>query len=352
MAGLLGCSGFGYRIGRYGLRPGINQMLPKLKQYLARVKSCSRLDPTAESEIVRELQTHFEDEIGELCQAGFSTTEAADVATKRFGAPEALGRQIYEVYSKGTWSQALLAAVPHFLLALTFGFHLWRNNFWLFATALAVISVTLYAWRHGRPSWFYSWLGYSLITLLVIVLLVLFAVGQGLSRFMLGSGMQWVVMAIYVPVALCLLGYTIVCVVRRDWLLASFMLLPFPAIIVWLLALEQGGGLAAYSKEGLQSGDQGMAFAFLALGGAAGTFIRLRQRLLKIVVLAVATLLILAIVWRFAESDLNPVISLFVSFCFISFLLSPWLLQNRVVHRGNEMEAWDEASIEQAARRT
>jgi hypothetical protein len=69
-------------------------------------------------------------------------------------------------------------------------------------------------------------------------------------------------------------------------------------------------------------------------------------------VLAVATLLILAIVWRFAESDLNPVISLFVSFCFISFLLSPWLLQNRVVHRGNEMEAWDEASIEQAARRT
>jgi hypothetical protein len=55
MAGLLGCSEFGYRIGRYGLRPGINQMLPKLKQYLARVKSCSRLDPTAESTIVREL---------------------------------------------------------------------------------------------------------------------------------------------------------------------------------------------------------------------------------------------------------------------------------------------------------
>jgi hypothetical protein len=83
MAGLLGCSEFGYRIGRYRLRPGINQMLPKLKQYLARVKSCSRLDPTAESTIVRELQTHFEDEIGELCQAGFSTTEAADVATSR-----------------------------------------------------------------------------------------------------------------------------------------------------------------------------------------------------------------------------------------------------------------------------
>lgn len=38
-------------------------MLPKLKQYLARVKSNSRLDPKAESEVVREIQTHFEDEI-------------------------------------------------------------------------------------------------------------------------------------------------------------------------------------------------------------------------------------------------------------------------------------------------
>lgn len=95
-----------------------------------------------------------------------------------------------------------------------------------------------------------------------------------------------------------------------------------------------------------------MAFTFLALGGAAGTFIRLRQRLLKTAVLAVATLLVLAIVWRFAESNINPLISLFVSFCFIIFLLSPWLLQNRVVRRGSEIEAWDEACIKQAAGRT
>ncbi len=327
-------------------------MLPKLKQYLARVKSCSKLDPTAESEIVRELQTHFEDEIGELCQAGYSTAEAEDVATKRFGAPEALGRQIYEVYSKGTWSQALLAAVPHFLLAFTFGLHLWRNNFWLSAIALIVVSVTLYAWRRGKPSWFYSWLGYSLLTLFVIVFLVLLAVGHGLSRFMLGSGMQWVVMAAYVPVALCLLGYAIVCIVRRDWLLASFMLLPFPAIVAWFFALQQGPGLAAYSKGGLPGSEHGVAFTFLALGGAAGTFIRLRQRLLKTTVLAVGTLLILAMVWRFAQSNLNPVISLFVSFCFIIVLLSPWLLQSRVVHDGGEIEAWDETGLGQAAKRT
>jgi len=327
-------------------------MLPKLKQYLTRVKLCSKLDPTAESEIVREIQTHFEDEIGELCQAGFSTSEAAEEATKRFGAPEALGRQIYEVYSKGTWGQVLLAAIPHFLLAITFYCHLWRNNFWLLTTALVVVAVTLYAWRHGRPSWFYSWLGYSLLTLFVIVLLILLAIGQGLSRFMLGSGMQWVVMATYVPVALCLLGYAVICVVRRDWLLASFMLLPFPAIIVWLFALQQGVGLAAYGKGGLPGGDHGVAFTFLALGSAAGAFIRFRQRLLKTAVLAIGTLFILAMAWRFAESNLNPVISLFVSFCFVIFLLSPCLLQNRVAHSGSEVEARDEACFGQSARRT
>jgi hypothetical protein len=331
---------------------GINQMLPKLKQYLARVKSNSRLDPKAESEVVRELQTHFEDEIGELCQTGFSAAEAADEATKRFGAPDALGRQMYEVYSQGTWNQALLAAVPHFLLALTFGFRLWRNDFWLLTAALVAIGVTVYAWRHGRPSWFYSWLGYFLIPLFVVILLVLLAVGQGLSWFVLGNGMQWVMMAVYVPVALCLLGYIIVRVVRRDWLLASFMLLPFPAIVVWLFALEQSVGLVGYGKGGFESGSQGIAFTFLALGGTAGVFIRLRQRLLKIGVLAVATFLILGIAWRFAESDLNPVICLLVSVCFVSFLLSPWLLQNRVVHRGGETEAWDEACLEQAVRKT
>jgi tryptophan-rich sensory protein len=149
-----------------------------------------------------------------------------------------------------------------------------------------------------------------------------------------------------------LLGYAVVCVVRRDWLLASFMLLPFPAIIVWLFAVQQGVGLAAYGKGGFAGGDQGVAFTFHALGGAAGTFIRFRQRLLKTAVLAIATLFILAMVWRFAESNLNPVISLFISFCFVIFLLSPCLLQNRVVHSGSEIESWDEALLEQSARRT
>lgn len=327
-------------------------MLPELKQYLARVKSCSKLDPKAESEIVRELQAHFEDEIGELCESGLSAAEAADVATKRFGAAESLGRELYEVYSKGTWSQVLLAAIPHFLLAFTFAFHLWRDNFWVIGVALAIVGVTIYAWYHGKPFWAYSWLGYFLIPLFAVSFLVLLSIGRFLSQFVLEGSMQWVMIVIYTPVALWLLGYILVHVIRRDWLLASLMLLPFPVIIVWLFALGQDMGLVAYSREGFQDGDQGVAWTFLALGGAAGAFIRLRQRWLKIGVLALATLLILAMVWRFTESGFNPILSLLVSFSLVSFLLSPVLLRGRVSHRRGKIESCDETWLEEAVKRS
>ncbi len=327
-------------------------MLSDLKQYLARVKSYSKLEPSDESEIVRELQTHFEDEITELCESGLSPDEATGVATKRFGAAESLGREIYEVYSKGTWSQALLAAAPHLMLAFTFAFHLWKESYWLVGVTLALLGMTIYAWRHGKPSWAYSWLGYFLVPLFAVSFLVVLAMGRFLSQFMLGDSMQWVVIVVYSPVALWLLGYILVYALRRDWLLASFMLLPFPVMIVWLFALEQDVGLAEYSRGAFQGGDQGVALTFLALGITAGAFIRLRQRLLKISVLALATLLILSMVWRFTESGLNPVLAIFISFSLVTFLLSPVLLQGKFAHRDSEVETWDEARLKKAARRT
>ena len=327
-------------------------MLSELKQYLLRVKSQSKLDPKAENEVVRELQTHFEDEIGELCEEGLSTTEAADIAAERFGRAEALGRAIYEVYNRGTWKQALFAATPHILIALTFALHLWSDSFWLIAVSLGIVSVTIYIWWHGRPSWCYSWLGYFLICLFAISFLVVYAVGRFLSQFLLEGTFQWVLIVAYVPVALWLIGYILIQVVRRDWLFASFMLLPFPVIVAWLIAVEQDIGVVQYIRDYSQSSDQGIAWTFIALGGAAGAFIRFRQRLLKIGVLAVATVLILAMVWRFTESGLNPVLALFVSFSLVSFLLSPVILQGRVTHRCNEIESWDEAWLKQAAKRT
>jgi hypothetical protein len=326
-------------------------MVPQLKQYLAKVAFYSRLDPKDQEDVFRELQTHFQDEIEELREAGFSATEAAKVVTERFGTAEFVGRQIYEVYSKGSWRQAVLAAVPHLLLAITFFFHLWQNVLWLVAIALAIVTVAMYAWRHGKPSWSYSWMGYSLIPLLAISFLFLFAIGQILSIYVFKGSLLWLVILVYIPVAFWIVGATIISAIRRDWLFASFMLLPFPVVVVWLLALEQDIGLLEYSNGSFQAIDQGIAFTFLALGGVAGAFIRLRQRLLKIGVLTIATLLILGMVWRFTESGFNPVLSFFVSFCLVCFLLSPVLLQNKIERLDRKIEAWDESWLGHAAKK-
>jgi len=327
-------------------------MLSELRQYLTKVKLYSKLDAKAENEIVRELKTHFEDEIGELCQAGLSTDEAVDLTAQRFGRAESLGREIYEVYSMGSWRQAILAGAPHFLLALAFVFHLWRNTSWLVAIVLVITLVTIWAWYHGKPSWSYSWLGYLLIPMLALSFLILFGFARVLSLFLSEGTVLWVMMFAYIPLALWLLYYTVISAIQRDWLFASFMLLPFPVIVAWLIALEENVGLVEYAKGGFQASDQGVAFTFLTLGITAGAFIRLKKRLFKIGALTVSTLLILAMVWRFAESGLNPVIFFFVSFCFVSFLLGPVLLQNRVGHHVNEVESWDEAWLKQTPNRT
>lgn len=327
-------------------------MLPELKRYLASVSLHSRLDPMAEGEIVRELQTHFEDEIEELCQAGFSASEAVDMATRRFGCAKDVGREIYEVYSGGTWFQALLSAIPHLLIAATFALHLWRASSWLLFISLVVGGLTIYAWSRGRPTWFYSWLGYFVMILLAIGFLVLFAIGRVLALFILGSNVLWVAILAYIVVALCLLGCIVIRVVRRDWLFASLMLLPLPVILVWLVALEHDVGLVEYTKQGFQSSDLEVALAFLALGGVAGTFIRLRQRLLKISVLSVGTLLILAMVWRFAETDFNPVFCFSLALLLVGLLMSPAILQHGVRHRREEVELSDKSLPEQLVRRT
>jgi len=327
-------------------------MLPQLRQYLAKVASYSKLDPEAEDDVCRELQTHFQDEIEELRKDGYSASEAAKVVTERFGAAESVGRQMYEVYSKGSRGQALLAAVPHLLLAITFFFHLWQNVLWLVAIALAIVAVAMYAWRHGKPSWSYSWMGYSLVPLLVISFLFLFATGQILSIYVFKGSLLWLVILVYIPVAFWITGAAVISAIRRDWLFASFMLLPFPIIVVWLFALEQDVGLMEYSNGSFQAIDRGIAITFLALGASAGAFVRLRQRLLKIGVLTIATLLILGMVWRFTESGLNPVISFFVSFCLVCFLLSPVLLQSKVERFGKKIEARYESWLGHAAKKT
>ena len=117
--------------------------------YLADLKNYLRVDPTTESDVVRELDAHLEDKRNELRESGLSEEEAAENVVRFLGHPRLVGRQMYEVYSRGSWRQALCAAFPHFLIASLFALHCWYSTAWLLASLVAVISVVIYGWSHG-----------------------------------------------------------------------------------------------------------------------------------------------------------------------------------------------------------
>jgi hypothetical protein len=99
-----------------------------------------------------------------------------------------------------------------------------------------------------------------------------------------GSGIMpsiWLLMVAvtFYGLAIWLLVRITIRVVRRDWLLASLMLVPLPIVGCWLFFIEQAGGV--FGRAGLNHWDGSMALALGVLGITSVVFIRLRQRVLK-----------------------------------------------------------------------
>ena len=99
-------------------------MVTELNHYLDSVRDNLRLDLSAEREVVNELETHIDDRLQELRQAGLSEEEAANTCVKLLGSAKLVARQIYEAHSQGTWKQALLASMPHLFIGLLFALNL------------------------------------------------------------------------------------------------------------------------------------------------------------------------------------------------------------------------------------
>jgi len=326
-------------------------MLPELKRYLATVSRYSKLDSAPDGEVTRELQTHFEDEIEELCDAGYSGTEAVKEATRRFGHPREIGREIYEAYSKGTWSQVLLSVMPHILIALTFALHLWRANVWLLLLSIVVASMTIYAWRRGTPVWIYSWLGYCFIVILAVEFLLIFGLSRVAALHIPVAGSLWIVIPVFAAVAVLLLGFIMIQVTRRDWLYSSLTLLPLPLILVWLVALGYDVGYAHYARQAFENSDSKVAITFLSLAVITAAFIRLRPRYLKIGVLSLGILLIQALVWRFVEREISPAACLILAIFFMCLLVSPVILHHRVIQGQENYDSTDQSLPEQVIKR-
>lgn len=295
-------------------------MTTVLSQYLDSIRDNLRLDLVSEREVITELQTHIEDKLDEMKKAGLSEEEAANHCIALLGSAKLVARQIYEAHSQGTWKQALLASMPHLLFALLFTLNWWRGIGWLTITLGLVLTIAVYGWWRGRPVWLFPWLGYSLLPVVMAGLLLLY----------LPQGWSWLAILLYIPLALWLVSSVTIQTIKRDWLYSALMLLPIPIIVGWFLAVEQEGKFLELSPERIHQFAPWIGLSFLALAVTAATFIRLRQRWLRVALLFMSGPLTLIMVAYYAEGRLElPAFSVLI-LIMLGLLLSPALVEQRI----------------------
>ncbi len=294
-----------------------------LSHYLNSSRESLRLDLSTEKEVISELETHIEDRLQELKEAGLSEEEAANTCMGLLGSAKVVAHRMYEAHSQGSWQQALLASMPHLLFGLLFALNWWRGIGWLLVMLALVLAAAIYGWWHGKPTWLFPWMGYSLLPV----------VGAGLLLLYLPTGWSWLAIILYIPLALWFLFSVIVQTIKRDWLHSSLMLFPVPVIIGWFLAVELEGKFPEFSAQRLYELAPWIGLSFLALAASVATFIRLRQRWLKIAILVVSGLLTLAMVAYYAGGRLSLPVFLILILVMFGLFLSPALVERKIRHR-------------------
>ncbi len=292
--------------------------MPTKLNYTDSLKDYLRLDPTIEGNVVRELNTHLEDKSHELIESGLSEEEATATAAKLLGSPRIVSKQMYEVYSQGSWRQALFAALPHLLVAALFAMRFWQNTFWLVGMLGAITGAVIYGWCHGKPAWLFPWLGYCLIPVIAVGILLIYLPG----------GWVWFAATAYVPLALLVIFSVTEQTIRKDWLFASLMLLPIPIVLGWMLALELEDKLIW--QEQLFEFASLIALSFAVLALTVVTFIRIRQRWAKVGALLTLEVLTLVMIGLGGKSAIGFGGWLILALLALLLLLGPALLERKI----------------------
>ena len=277
-----------------------------------------RLDCTTENNVLRELNAHIEDKSKELVEAGFSEDEATKTATRLLGSPLLISKQIYEVYSQGSWRQAFFAALPHLLIALLFALHCWNSTIWLLSTILTVVIVVIYGWCHGRPTWLFPWLGYCLIPVVSAGILLIYVPGSW----------AWLAGIVYIPVALFIVISLTKSTMKQDWLFTSLTLLPIPIVLGWMLVIVLGDQFLWYER--LHYVAPWIAFSFAVLAITVAAFIRVRQRWVKTGTLLALEMLVLIILALAVKSSVSFWGWLFLMLLSLILILGPALLERKM----------------------
>jgi hypothetical protein len=292
--------------------------MPTKLKYIDGLKNYLRLDTAIEANVVRELKAHLEDKSHELIESGLSKKEANATATRLLGSPRIVAKQMYEVYSQGSWRQALFAALPHLLVAALFAMHCWKNAFWIIVMLVATAGTVIYGWCRGKPAWLFPWLGYCLVPVMAVGILLIYLPG----------GWAWFAATAYIPLALLVIFSVTRQTIRKDWLFVSLTLLPIPIVLGWMLALELEDKAVWHAQLHDLAPLIALSFAVLAL--TAATFIRIRQRWAKIGALLTLEVLILVIIGLGGMSTTGLGGWLLLVLLALLLLLSPALLERKL----------------------
>lgn len=322
---------------------GTAEMLTEINKYLCEVRENLHLDPFTEKKIIGELYTYFQEKINELQLQGYTEKEAAKDAIRSCGRARVIARLMYEAHSKGSWIEAVLSSQPHLIVAVLFGTHLWSNPIFVTISFILIVGITLLGWWHGKPNWLYSWTGYALLPLLLSGFICRHIVANRVHLLisgdsLWGSGGMLVLLVLFYAFSIWLVLSTTIRVIRRDWILASLMLVPLPILGIWISNIERFFILVESVSESIYRWDLVMATIFCVLSLACILFIRLRQRALKVGAIILGGIIGGLIIMRYMTVNISFFGLLFVSFLLMLFLVSPALLEFRINHRSTQKE--------------
>ena len=310
-------------------------METELRPYLYTLTRQLKLDPRQEQEILLELQGHLEDRVNDLQAEGLSREEAITRAVEYMGRPEQVARGMYQVHSRGSWRDTLLATLPHLLLAALFALHLWTKFLLLIIVLVAVTLVVIASWRRGKPKWSYSWLGYSIAAPALSWLLATMALVYSAWKFLTTGDLpfylpMYILIVAYIPFSLWIMANVMLPVVRRDWLMASLAALPFPFLTTWILFLNWQGGIWADDKTKVHETDGDRALVFLALALTTAVFLKVGHRLVQIGMLTASTAFLVAFTVVAIPISFGLLAAILIIFASMAFLLSPAVLVSKL----------------------
>lgn len=144
--------------------------MSSLKSYLAKLQaSLGGLRPKTQHAVMEELRGHLEDRAATLQAGGLEEETSVSEAIERFGEAKEIGAALRDVHGRGSWGEALAAAVPFLafgLMTVLYEVLLHLNYAWLWGEIACYVVLLIglgVGWLKGFPRWSYPYGGLVLV---------------------------------------------------------------------------------------------------------------------------------------------------------------------------------------------